>query len=107
MMNTMNGLVSQYNALTILLKQRVAAVSIFLAVILMGGIYLIVAQSKYESVAELIVRFGDRSIPDINRNPATELTPSDRREIVLSHAAIIGSPDLEQATIEAFGIETL
>ncbi len=103
----MNTLLTRYNILTILLKHRVLAMAIFMAVVFTGGLYLLVAEAKYESVAELIVRFGDRSIPDINRTPATELTPSDRREIVLSHAAILGSPDLEQAAIEALGLATI
>jgi uncharacterized protein involved in exopolysaccharide biosynthesis len=103
----MNTLLTRYNILTIFLKHRVIAMAMFLGVVFMGGLYLLVAEAKYESVAELIVRFGDRSIPDINRAPATELTPADRREIVLSHAAIIGSPDLEQATVEALGLATI
>src|SRR5262249_25828488 len=76
----------------------------FLTVSAGGAAYLILATPKYESVAQLIVRFGDRSIPDINRKPVSEMTPSDRREIVLSNAEILKSHDLAQATIEALGL---
>jgi uncharacterized protein involved in exopolysaccharide biosynthesis len=94
-----------YSLLTILFKHQRAVMGIFLTVMLAGAGYLLLATPKYESVVELVVRFGDRSIPDVSRAPATEMTPSDRREIVLSHAAILGSHDLAQATIEAFGLD--
>ncbi|TAL00958.1 MAG: hypothetical protein EPO08_11895 [Rhodospirillaceae bacterium] len=103
----MNKLSMPCGALTILFKRQRIALGVFLAVVIAGIAYLIFAEQKYESVAELVVRFGTRSIPDINHAPTTELTPSDRREIVLSHAAILGSPDLAQATIKAFGVENI
>jgi uncharacterized protein involved in exopolysaccharide biosynthesis len=51
------------------------------------------------------VTFGDRNAPGVSQNQSTELTPSDRREIVLSHAAILESHDLARAVIEQFGID--
>lgn len=100
----MNAQLMPYGLLTILFKHKKPVLSIFLTIALAGVAYLILATPKYVFVAELVVRFGDRSIPDLNRGPVTELTPSDRREIVLSHAAILGSHDLAQATIQSFGI---
>ena len=91
--------------LTILFKHRRAVLTVFFTVVLGGLAYLLIAEPKYESVAELIVRFGDRSIPEVNRTPQIELTPSDRHEIVLAHAAMLGSHDLAQQTIEAFGLD--
>ena len=96
-----------YGFLTILFKHRAAALRIFLAVVLLGTGYIIFKTPEYESTAKLVVRFGDRSIPDVDRSQVTEMTPADRREIVLAHAAILGSHDLAQATIRSFGIKTV
>lgn len=96
-----------YGLLTVLFRHKRAVIATFVAVVLAGATYLLLATPKYESVAELIVRFGDRSIPDVNRKPVSEMTPSDRREIVLSNAEILKSHDLEQATIEAIGLATI
>jgi uncharacterized protein involved in exopolysaccharide biosynthesis len=101
----MSTLLLPYGALSALFKQWRCFAIIFVAVIVAGGSYLLFATQKYESVAELVVTFGDRSVPEVDRLPATELTPSDRHEIVLAHAALLGSHDLAQATIEAFGID--
>ncbi|MDR3437269.1 hypothetical protein [Telmatospirillum sp.] len=103
----MSTLLMPYGALTALFKQWPCFMSVFLAVMLGGAGYLTITEPKYESIAELVVTFGDRSTPEVDRTPATERTPSDRREIVLSHAALLQSHDLAQATIEAFGIATV
>lgn len=81
--------------------------AVFLGVMLMGAVYLAVATRKYESVAELVVTFGRWSTPEVERMPATELTPSDRHEIVQAHAAILRSHDLARQTIESFGLATV
>jgi succinoglycan biosynthesis transport protein ExoP len=91
--------------LTILFKHRRAVLTVFLTVVLSAVAYLLIATPKYESMAELIVRFGDRSIPEVNRTPQTELTPSDRHEIVLAHAAMLSSHDLAEQTINAIGLD--
>ncbi|PKU23229.1 GumC family protein [Telmatospirillum siberiense] len=96
-----------YGALTVFTKQWRCFIGLFLAVVLGGGAYLLFAEEKYESVAQLVITFGDRSTPEVDRSPATEMTPSDRREIVLSHAAILQSHDLARAAIEAFGLQTV
>lgn len=93
-----------YGLLTVLFRHKLAVTLTFLAVMLSGVAYLVTAAPKYESVAKMIVRFGDRSIPDVNRKPASETTPSDRREIVLSNAEILKSHDLERAAIEKLGL---
>jgi uncharacterized protein involved in exopolysaccharide biosynthesis len=103
----MNGQLMPYGLLTALFKHKKPVLGMFFGVIFLGLAYLLIATPKYESVAELIVRFGDRSVPDVARTPAAEMTPSDRREIVLSHAAMIGSHDLAQATIEAIGLDVM
>lgn len=77
--------------------------TIFLSVVLLGVAYLSLATRKYESVAELVVTFKSLA-PDVDRRPVTELTPADRSEIVRAHAAILGSHDLAQATISAYGL---
>ncbi|KPF84705.1 hypothetical protein IP70_14195 [alpha proteobacterium AAP38] len=81
--------------------------TVLLGTVLLGAGYLTFATKKYESVAELVVTFGRWSAPEVERGPATELTPSDRREIVLAHAAILHSHDLARATVEAFGIPAI
>ena len=96
-----------YALLTVLFRHKLAVTLTFLTVIAGGAAYLILATPKYQSIAQLIVRFGDRSIPDINRKPVSEMTPSDRREIVLSNAEILKSHDLAQATIEALGLRVI
>jgi succinoglycan biosynthesis transport protein ExoP len=92
---------------TSLFKHWIAMLAVFLVVVLGGIAYLLVAVPKYESVAQLIVRFGDRSIPDVARTPTTELTPADRREIVLAHAAILSSHDLAREAIDSIGLNTI
>jgi len=99
----MNGNPLGYGALTILFKHQRAVLGVFLAVVFLGFSYLMLAQPKYKSEAELVVRFGNRSIGSIAQAPATQLTPADRREIVLSHAEILRSPDIARATIEGVG----
>lgn len=93
------------NLITILFKHRRAALTVFFTVVLSALAYLLIAEPKYESVSELIVRFGDRSVPDVNRTPQVELTPSDRHEIVLAHAAMLSSHDLAEQTINSFGLD--
>jgi len=97
----------RYGFLTILFKRRRLVLRIFFSILALGIAYLIIAERKYESVSQLIVRFGNRSVPEVERAPATELTPSDRREIVLSHVAILKSPDLARATLEAVDIKNI
>ena len=94
-----------YGVLTVMFKHWRAAVGIFVAMMIACAAYLVFDTPKYESVAELIVRFGDRSIPDLNRNRQSELTPADRREIVLANSDILESHDLAEATINAFGLD--
>jgi uncharacterized protein involved in exopolysaccharide biosynthesis len=93
-----------FDLVAVLLRHKTAALGVFLGVVLAGVAYLLVATPKHESVAQLIVRFGDRSVPSFQQAPPTELTPSDRREIVTANAAILSSHDLAQATIESFGL---
>lgn len=93
-----------YSAVTVLSKQWRCFVSVFATVMILGIAYLVFSTPKFESVAELVVTFGDRSSPGVSQSQSTELTPSDRREIVLSHAAILESHDLAQAVIDSFGI---
>lgn len=93
--------------LTALFKRKLALLSVFVLVVGAGVGYLMLATPKYQSVAELIVRFGERSIPSLARTPATELTPSDRREIVLANSQLMQSHDLVRATIESIGVARL
>lgn len=94
-----------YGVLITICKRWRLFMAVFLGTLLLGVGYLTFATKKYESVAELVVTFGRWSAPEVERGPAQELTPSDRREIVLAHAAILHSHDLARATIEAFGID--
>lgn len=94
-----------YGVLITICKRWRLFMAVFLGTMLLGVGYLTFATKKYESVAELVVTFGRWSAPEVERGPAQELTPSDRREIVLAHAAILHSHDLARATIEAFGID--
>ncbi|MTK64685.1 MAG: hypothetical protein F8N15_09230 [Methanobacterium sp.] len=100
----MNSQLISFNILNIISRQWSCFIVVLVSVLFVAVSYLIFTQSKYESVAELVVTFGGRSTPEVNRAPTTELTPSDRREIVLSHAALLNSHDLARAVIEAFGI---
>lgn len=95
------------NLIAILIRHFAAMVVVFLSVVMLGVIYLATSTPKYESTAQMIIRFGDRSIPDIDRSPVTEVTPADRREIVLSNAALLESPDLIEEVVTAVGIENL
>src|SRR5471032_3377914 len=54
----MNAQLMPYGLLTVLFKHKSAVLGIFFAVVLGGIGYLIFAEQKYESVAQLIVRFG-------------------------------------------------
>jgi uncharacterized protein involved in exopolysaccharide biosynthesis len=103
----MNAQLMPYGILTVIFKHRNTVLGIFFTVVLGGIFYLIIAEPKYESVAQLVVRFGDRSIPEVDRVEKVEMTPSDRREIVLAHSAILSSHDLAEGTIEAFGLDTV
>ena len=94
-----------YSLLTTLFKHKRAVLGVFFGVVLSGLAYLLIATPKYESDAQLIVRFGDRSVPEVARTPITEITQSDRHEIVLAHAAMLSSHDLAQETIESFGLD--
>lgn len=96
-----------YGVLITICKRWRLFMAVFLGTMLLGVGYLTFATKKYESVAELVVTFGRWSAPEVERGPAQELTPSDRREIVLAHAAILHSHDLARATIGAFGIQAV
>jgi len=95
------------NLLAVFFRHRWAMIAAFLAVVGLGITYLATTTPKYESTAQLIIRFGDKSLPDIAQAPPTELTPADRREIVLSNSAILQSPDLIQSVVQTMGIEQL
>jgi len=103
----MIGLIMRHSIPMILFKWQRVVMGIFLTIFVVGLCYLTFAERKYESAAELIVKFGNRPMPDFDRSPTTELTPADRHEIVLSHAAILSSPDLAQATIKAVGVDKM
>ena len=100
----MNMAAIPYGVPVTIFKRWRLFMTIFLAVVLTGVAYLALSTRKYESTAELVVTFGNWSTPEVERAPATELTPSDRHEIVLAHAAILHSHDLAQQTINAFGL---
>jgi uncharacterized protein involved in exopolysaccharide biosynthesis len=93
-----------YQAVTTLSKQWRCFITVFTAVMVLGIGYLLFATPKYESVAELVVTFGDKS-PGVSPSQGADLTPGDRHEIVLSHAAILESHDLAEAVISSFGID--
>lgn len=93
--------------LVAIFRHRAAALGVLLAFLVAGLGYVLIKTPEYESTAQLVVRFGDRSIPDISRSQATELTPADRREIVLTHAAMLQSPDLAGATVKSIGLARL
>jgi uncharacterized protein involved in exopolysaccharide biosynthesis len=97
----------RYGLLTLLFKHRRMVLGIFGTVLFLGLSYLLLAQRKYESTSELVVKFNNRSVADVDRTQVTELTPSDRREIVLSHSEILSSPDLAAAAIRAIGLENV
>ena len=101
----MSAYLVPYGMVTVVCRQWRAAAAVFGTVMLVGITYLLIATAKYESVAELVVTFGDRSVPEVGQRQAVEMTPQDRREIVLSHAAILQSHDLAQATLEAIGLD--
>lgn len=96
-----------YGFVSTLFRHRGPALLVFLAVFLAGLGYVLLKTPEYRSTAQLVVRFGDRSVPDVDRSQATEMTPADRREIVLAHAAMLASPDLAQATIKKIGLARL
>jgi len=93
--------------LSVLFRRRRMMFYIFSTIVLATAAYLFITTPKYESAAQLIVRFGDRSIPQVDRTTPIELTPADRREIVLANADVLQSPDLLRATIETVGVETI
>lgn len=103
----MNLQLVPYGVVTVVFRHKAAVAAIFLTVLGIGVAYLMLVTPRYQSVAQLIVRFGDRSIPEVDRKPATEMTPSDRREVVLANAHILGSHDLEEATIKAIGLDKI
>jgi len=92
---------------TVLFRHKRAVLTVFFGIVLAGAAYLALATPNYQSVAQLVVLFGDRSIPDVSHQQVTELTPADRHEIVLAHAAMLDSHDLAEETISSFGIGTL
>jgi len=96
-----------YSLLTTLFRHRRAVLGVFFSVLFAGLAYLLIAEPKYQSEAQLIVRFGDRSIPELSRSPVTEMSQSDRHEIVEAHAAMLSSHDLAQKAIESFGLDVV
>jgi uncharacterized protein involved in exopolysaccharide biosynthesis len=96
-----------YGFLAAMFKHRRVALAMLMVWLLAGAGYVLLKTPEYESVAKLVVRFGDRSIPDVDRSQVTELTQDDRREIVLAHATMLTSHDLAERTVKSFGIATL
>jgi uncharacterized protein involved in exopolysaccharide biosynthesis len=93
--------------LQMLFRRRWVAAGVYFVVVAGAVAYIFLSTPKYQSTAELVVRFGNLSIPDVQHTPATELTPADRREVVLANAEILGSHDLARGTIESMGLDTL
>jgi len=64
----MNARLMPYGLLTVLFKHKTAALWVFSVIVLCGVAYLLLATPRYQSVAELVVRFGDRSIQNRKEN---------------------------------------
>lgn len=69
---------------------------IFGGVCLAGAAYLFFTTPLYLSTASLVVRFDQKTVPDIKSNqlPTQPLGSNERREIIYSDADILRSPDL-------------
>lgn len=106
-MNMITIPAAPYGSMSVLFRRWRLFFAIFALILTAEAGYLLFTVPKYESAAELVVTFGQRTTPEVDRTATIQLTPSDRHEIVLSHAAILESVDLAQATIEAFGLATV
>ncbi len=96
---------SPAGTIEVLFKWKKVVIGIFALIVCAAGIYLKVTTPQYQSEAELVVRFGDHSVPEPQRTERTEVATSDRQEIVAANAEILKSPHLAQATIASFGLD--
>ena len=87
-------------------RRKFTFLVVFGAACLAGAGYLLIATPLYVSNAALILRFDQRTVPDIDRTqtPQQQLGSNERREIIYSDADILRSPDLARQTIKAVGL---
>lgn len=91
----------------VLFRWKWPCLGVFAFVTICAVAYLAFAERKYSSQVELVVRFGNHSIPDVDHAERNEISTSERQELVASNAEILQSPDLAQATIEAVGLDAI
>lgn len=87
-------------------RRKVTFMLIFGMVCLAGAGYLLVQTPQYMSSGELVLRFNQNTVPDIDRtrNPQQPLGSGERREILYSDVDILRSPDLARMAINAVGL---
>lgn len=80
----------------------------FFVIAIASALYAIKTPPVYESVGNLLIKFGADARPDVSKNEnQQELTPTDRKEMMESYIKIIQSHDLLMGIIREFGVDKI
>ncbi len=95
--------------LSIVMLRRKWVFIVIYAVIMAAGVgYLLTATPQYQSEAVLIVRFGEKIMPDLARNSeAQTISQNDRHETVNSDVAMLTSRDQVAKVINTIGLKAI
>ncbi len=98
------------SVLNVVFRHRVKFVAVLGACLFLAAAYCLVATPKYESAAELLVRFGveQQTRADAGATmPAISATQLERKEIVNSQISLMHSRDLLSDVLHKIGIATV
>lgn len=99
------------DTIVIFLRRKITFLLIFLLVCAMGAAYLVTATPMYTSGASLVLRFDQRTVPNIDRNLDNTQSlmqgVNEHQEILHSDAEILRSPDISRDIIKTVGLEEL
>ena len=96
--------------LAALFRQQRKMIVIGAAIMALGLFYLLSMPVVYESRGSMLVKFGQDARPSLSvagGNRTTEVSSSDRAEIIQSNISIIYSSDLLRSAVVEFGVERL
>lgn len=94
--------------LTILFRQQIRFLAVFLLVCLCGALYVGKIQKFYEAHGSFLVKFGQNAVPDLDRNVQGAADYSQQHdEIIQSNVKILQSDGLLTDVVQKVGVAKL
>lgn len=94
--------------LTAVFKHQFKIIAVFALIMTFGVMYIVGQQSSFAARASFLVKFGQGAVPNVSSDMTlrpTELSYSDRNELMQSYLNIIQSSDLVSRAIDKVGFD--